>query len=69
MEEEIIVSFDASSLFTNVPVDETLNAIEQRLNMDETLTDRTNLLMQSLIDLLRLCLTITCFEEIILFTE
>ena len=39
--DEILVSFDVSSLFTNVPVDETIFVIHERLREDKTLGDRT----------------------------
>ena len=37
--DEILVSFDVSSLFTNVPVDEAISVICERLREDETLGD------------------------------
>ena len=40
---EVMVSFDIKSLFTNVPIDEALRVIEQKLLEDETLEDRTAL--------------------------
>ena len=42
-EEEIMVSFDMSSLFTKVPVDEALTVIEKRLNADKTLPEQNPL--------------------------
>ena len=39
--DEILVSFDVSSLFTNAPVDEAISVIHRRLGKDRTLGDRT----------------------------
>ena len=41
--DEILVSFDVSSLFTNVPVGETVSIIHKRLREDGTLGDRISL--------------------------
>ena len=42
-EDEMLVSFDVSSLFTNVPIDEVVQVIRDRLRRDETLVNRTTL--------------------------
>ena len=42
-EDEILVSFDVSSLFTNVPIDEAVWIIHDRLRNDEMLCDWTTL--------------------------
>ena len=39
--DEILVGFDVSSLFTNLPVDEAISVISERLREDKTLGDRT----------------------------
>ena len=56
-----MVSFDVSSLFTKVPVDEALTVIEERLNADQSLPKCTNLCTKSVMHLLRTCLKTTCF--------
>ena len=43
-EDEILVSFDVVSLFTNVPVDEACNVAKERLLLENTLHLRTTLL-------------------------
>ena len=52
-----LVSFDVVNLFSNVPVDEALEVIENRLSSDDSLTERTNFEVEELISLLRFCLT------------
>ena len=54
----MMISFDVSSLFTKVPVDEILEIVEQRLLLDHTPEDQTT---PSLMDLLRICMKTTYF--------
>ena len=60
--DEILVSFDVSSLFTNVPVGEAVSIIRERLKEDGTLGDRTTLLPERIADLLEMCLRSTYFS-------
>ena len=60
-ENEVMVSFDVQSLFTNVPIRHALEVIHQRLLEDETLEDRTVLTADQVILLLRSCLQTTYF--------
>ena len=53
-EDEILVSFDVVSLFTNVPVDEACNIAKERLLLDNTLHLRTTLSPENIYDLLKL---------------
>ena len=50
--DEILVSFDVSSLFTNVPVGEAVSIIRKKLREDRTLGDRTFLSQERIADLL-----------------
>ena len=40
-ENEMLVSYDVKSLFTSIPVQESIGIIEGKLQADETLNDRT----------------------------
>ena len=58
--DEILVSFDVSSPFTNVPVGEAVSVIREWLREDGTLGDRTSLSPEWIADLL--CLKSTYFS-------
>ena len=60
--DEILVSFDVSSLFTNVPASEAHTVICERLREDETLADRTILSPERLTKLLDMWLKYTYFS-------
>ena len=57
----VLVSYDVKSLFTNVPVNESLAICEKRLREDESLQDRTEMSVETIIKLLNFCLTSTTF--------
>ena len=58
-EDESLISFDVSALFTSVPVEESLTLIYEKLAADPSLADRTAISPQQVTDLLRMCLTTT----------
>ena len=60
-ETEVLVSFDVISLFTRVPVGLAIQVARQRLQADDTLSDRTSLDVEEVISLLSLCLNSTFF--------
>jgi len=61
-DNNLMVSSDVKSLFTNVPVDEALLIIRNKLEHDETLKLRTFLSVESIMELLTLCLKTTYFS-------
>jgi hypothetical protein len=60
--QDIFASFDVVSLFTNVTVDETLQVIRVRLENDNTLTERSVLKVDAIMELLEVCLRTTYFN-------
>ena len=61
-EDESLISFDVSALFTSVTVEESLTLIHETLAADPSVADRTALSPQQVTDLLRMCLTTTYFK-------
>ena len=59
--ELFLVSFDVESLFTNVPIDATVQAALQKLENDPNLADRTMLTPAQIADLLTFVLRSTYF--------
>jgi hypothetical protein len=59
---DILVSFDVTSMFTNIPVDEALEIISGKLQKDDTLTSRTCSEWDSIMELLEVCLKTTYFQ-------
>ena len=63
-ENEIMVSFDVRSLFTNVPIAESIQVIYDRLVKDMCLEERTILILtaERIVEMLELCLRSTYFS-------
>ncbi|XP_072030474.1 uncharacterized protein [Amphiura filiformis] len=61
-ENDIFNSHDVVSLFTNTPIDKSLDIIKDRLEKDKTLNTRTNLTPDDIIQLLQFVLTTTYFS-------
>ena len=60
-DDEMLVSFDVKGLFTSIPVSEAIEICERRLQMDKTLSKRTSMDVNTIISLIRFCLTNTSF--------
>ena len=61
--EEALVSFDITSLFTNVPIDEAVDVIHRKLTEEEEdLVEWTPLPAERIAELLQLCLKSTYFS-------
>lgn len=62
--DEVLVSFDVKSLFTNVPTSLAIDVAHRRLLSDDSLDERTALDVDEIIVLLKLCLdaTYVCFR-------
>jgi len=61
-EEESFVSYDVVSLFTKTPIKEACEVIRKRLEKDTTLKKRTNLSIDSTVELLIFILWTTYFR-------
>ena len=62
LDNEIMVSFDVESLFTNVPIDDAVQATLRELEKDPSLADRTTLTPAQIADLLNFVLRSTYFQ-------
>ena len=61
-EDEVLVSFDVKSLFTSIPVEEAIEICKGRLLEDSSLEERTDLSVDTIVNLLRFCLTSMSFQ-------
>jgi hypothetical protein len=59
---DTLVSFDVISVFTNVPGDEALEVIRDKLNNDDTLAERSALQVEAIMELLEVCLRTMYFQ-------
>lgn len=60
-DNDVMVSFDVVNLFTSVPVNLAVNILKDRLLNDNSLSERTDLLVEDLVDLVDFCLKCTDF--------
>ena len=57
--DEVLLSFDVISLFTNIPTELACRVAEEHLSTDDTLGDRTGLSPDQILSLLKMCLNAT----------
>ena len=62
LNQEVLVSFDVVSLFTNVPMDLAVRVTKEKLEQDDTHHERTYLDLDNIISLLELCLNATYLQ-------
>ena len=60
--QDRMISFDVTHRFTQVPVDDALQVVEERLFADYSLKERTRIPAPQLIELIELCLRSTYFQ-------
>ena len=60
-EDEVLVSFDVVSLFTNIPTNLAVEIARRRLENGNTLEERTGMNVEEIVSLLELCLNATYF--------
>jgi hypothetical protein len=60
--QDMLVGFDVVSLFPNVPVDETLQIIENKFHNDDKLAELSILQVEAIMELLEVCLRIAYFQ-------
>ena len=60
--DECFVSFDITALFTNVPVNESLEIIRERLLEDPSLPERTTLSVDEILEATKICIESTYFK-------
>jgi hypothetical protein len=63
--EDCLVSFDTVSLFTNLPVEEVLQVIRNRLSADPSFPERSPLQVADVMELLDIYLITTCFQFVL----
>jgi hypothetical protein len=61
-EKKIMGSFDVVNLFTTTPVDKTLSIVKAKLQEDVTLPDRTNLPIETIMEMITVCVKNTYFQ-------
>ena len=58
---EIMISFDVTSLYTNVPIKDTINIIKDLIEHDQEFSNKTKIPTSEFLDLVTLVLTKTWF--------
>jgi hypothetical protein len=61
-DQDILVSFDVVSLFTNVPIEESLQIIKTELDTDQEKIQHLNLKTEMIMEILEVCMRTTYFQ-------
>ena len=61
-DDEFIISYDVTALFTSIPIDTTINIIKKQVEEDKDLQSRTNMTIKYICCLLEFCLKNTYFK-------
>ncbi|XP_072014754.1 uncharacterized protein [Amphiura filiformis] len=61
-DNEIITSYDVSALFTSIPPDDAIKVVKDFLSEDTTLSERTDLTVEQIVELVTICLKTTYFS-------
>ena len=56
-----LISYDVTALFTSIPVPDAIEAVQLKLSADDTLSERTSLSIDKILELLKFCLDTTYF--------
>ena len=64
-----MISFDVTSLYTNIPIIDTLKIIKDYVNNDDQLNRKMAILHGKFIDVVNLVLTTTCILLVLSFTS
>ena len=61
-QDEVLISFDIKALYTSVPVEDALKAVNNRLQCDQSLEDWCGYTRETILALLKLCLNCSYFK-------
>ena len=56
-----LISYDVTALFTSIPVPDDIEAVQLKQSADDTLSERTSLSIDKILELLKFCLDTTYF--------
>ena len=51
-----LISYDVTALFTSIPVPDAIEAVQLKLSADDTLSEKTSLSIDKILELLKFCL-------------
>jgi hypothetical protein len=57
-----MISLDIVNLFTNIPISDTIEIVREKLDLDKSIKERTNVPIDEIIDLINFCMMNTSFS-------